>query len=74
MRFIAIFTITFFLIKPFDAFSQSVFAPLDADYYHLIDRYEIKNGALSNDFHSNVKPFLRKNIVELTENVAENKE
>lgn len=49
--------------------SQSVFAPINDDYYHLIDRLEIKRGKFSEGFHSNVKPFERKAIVALTDSV-----
>jgi hypothetical protein len=51
------------------AFAQSAFAPLNDDYYHLIDRLEIKRGKLSEGFHSNVKPFERKAIVALTDSI-----
>ncbi|SOE22487.1 hypothetical protein SAMN06298216_2917 [Spirosomataceae bacterium TFI 002] len=46
-------------------YSQSAqLAPAFTDSYHLIDRLEIKSGSLSNDFHSNVKPFQRKQIAD----------
>lgn len=43
-------------------FAQSANAPLNRDYYHLINRYELKQGAFSNAFHSAVKPYERKDI------------
>jgi hypothetical protein len=49
--------------------AQSAFAPINDDYYHLIDRLEIKRGKLSEGFHSNVKPFERKAIVALTDSI-----
>ena len=49
--------------------SQSVFAPLNEDYYHLIDRYEIKRGKFSEGFHTTVKPYTRKGIVQLVDSV-----
>jgi hypothetical protein len=49
--------------------SQSVFAPLNQDYYHLIDRYEIKRGKFSEGFHTTVKPFTRKGIVQMVDSV-----
>lgn len=61
-------SLLFFTIS-FSAFGQSVFVPLNQEYSHLIDRYEIKSGALSNDFHSNVKPFDRLGVIKLTERV-----
>ncbi len=50
-------------------FGQSVFIPLNDDYYHLIDRLEIKRGKFSEGFHSNVKPFERKAVVALTDSI-----
>ena len=49
--------------------SQSVFAPLNQDYYHLIDRYEIKRGKFSEGFHTTVKPYTRKGIMQLVDSV-----
>ena len=49
--------------------AQSVFAPLNQDYYHLIDRYEIKRGKFSEGFHTTVKPYTRKGIVQLIDSI-----
>jgi hypothetical protein len=49
--------------------AQSAFAPLNQDYYHLIDRYEIKRGKFSEGFHTTVKPYTRKGIVSLVDSV-----
>jgi len=51
--------------------AQSTFAPLNEDYYHLIDRYEIKRGKFSEGFHTTVKPYTRKGIVQLVDSVFE---
>jgi hypothetical protein len=48
---------------------QSSFVPINDDYYHLLDRLEIKRGKLSEGFHSNVKPFERKAIIALTDSI-----
>ncbi|WP_394990252.1 capsule assembly Wzi family protein [Emticicia sp.] len=45
--------------------AQSTYTPLNDDYSHLIERYEIKSGSLSN-LHSNIKPVRRKDLVKLT--------
>jgi len=43
--------------------AQSAYAPLNADYYYLIDRYQVLNSDLSDDqIHSSFKPFQRKSI------------
>ncbi|WP_031529432.1 capsule assembly Wzi family protein [Dyadobacter crusticola] len=49
--------------------AQSSFIPFNDDYYHLIDRLEIKRGKLSEGFHYNTKPFERKAVVALTDSI-----
>lgn len=57
----------FFLgVISFSSSAQSTFTPLNNDYLHFIERYEIKSGKLSNKFFSNVKPVSRKDLVGLT--------
>ncbi|GJM28218.1 MAG: hypothetical protein DHS20C17_08530 [Cyclobacteriaceae bacterium] len=58
--------------------AQSTNAPLDQDYYHLVQRYEIKSGGFAPGFHSNVKPYLRSDIADFVDtlyslSVAESK-
>jgi hypothetical protein len=53
-------------------FAQSVYAPLNSDYYHLVDRYEIKYGRFAEGFHTQTKPYERKGIVQLMDSVALN--
>lgn len=50
------------LINSISGFSQSTNAPLAGDYYHLLDRYEIKQNQFSSQFHSSIKPFQRRAI------------
>ena len=65
------YTLTFFLLFSsfFSVWGQSVYAPLNADYAHIIDRLEIKRGKLTEGFQSATKPFTRKGIVELTDSL-----
>ena len=49
--------------------AQSSFIPLNNDYYHLIDRLEIKRGKFTEGFHFNAKPFERKAVVALTDSI-----
>ena len=51
-------------------FSQSVNVPLNQDYYHLIDRYEIKNGYLAKDFFSAFKGYQRSEVAKFTDSMA----
>src|ERR1017187_8346478 len=47
------------------SFSQSVYAPLNNDYYQLTDRADIKNYSLK--IFTSVKPYLRKDIATLAD-------
>ncbi|MCU0355902.1 MAG: hypothetical protein MUD08_19570, partial [Cytophagales bacterium] len=51
---------------------QSVYVPLNPDYYHLIDRYEIKSGRFAAGMHTHVRPLLRQAVVQLADSVAVN--
>ncbi len=52
---------TLFLL-PGGLSAQSSYVPYDDQYYHWIDRLEIKSGRLSNEFHAFLKPFGRDEI------------
>lgn len=57
------------LVLSLPAWSQSPFVPLNADYYHLTDRLEIRQGHWAAGFHSSVKPYNRQSIVQLTDSL-----
>ena len=44
-------------------FGQSAYVPLNPDYYHLLDRYEIKSGRFSPAYFTSFKPIRREQIV-----------
>lgn len=46
-----------------NAFAQATNAPLNEDYYHRIDRYEIKAGRVVPELFTSVKPYKRDGIV-----------
>jgi len=52
-----------------NAVAQSQYVPLNDDYYHLIDRYEIRRGRLNEDFHIGVKPFHRSAVVSFLDSI-----
>ncbi|MDN5205206.1 hypothetical protein QQ008_27730 [Fulvivirgaceae bacterium BMA10] len=52
-----------------NVFSQSANAPLNKFYYHLLDRYEIKSGKVSESFHSSSKPYDRKAIAAFVDSI-----
>jgi hypothetical protein len=37
--------------------AQSVYVPLDQDYYHLIDRINVRNKSFNQNIHSSYKPY-----------------
>lgn len=52
-----------------NAVAQSQYIPLNDDYYHLIDRYEIRRGRLNEDFHIGVKPFQRSAVINFLDSI-----
>ena len=50
---------------PLASLAQSVNVPLNKDYYHLIERYQVKCGLQSSDFA--MKPWQRKNVALLAD-------
>lgn len=61
-----------FLLSSFTAQAQSPFVPLNTDYYHLIDRLEIRQNHWAEGFHSSVKPYNRQSVIQLTDSLAVN--
>lgn len=60
IRFAVLTLILIYSFPPSNA--QSVNVPLNRDYYHLLDRLEIKSGAMSKEYHSSLKPFRREAV------------
>ena len=61
-----------FLLSSLAAQAQSPFVPLNTDYYHLIDRLEIRQSRWAEGFHSSVKPYNRQSVIQLTDSLAVN--
>lgn len=61
-----------FLFISLTARAQSPFVPLNTDYYHLIDRLEIRQNRWAEGFHSSVKPYNRQSIIQLADSVSNN--
>ncbi len=57
----------FALFPCFSLTAQSVFAPLNQDYSHFIDRQEIISGKVSNEVHTSYKPFSRQSVYKMTQ-------
>lgn len=56
--FVILFKVLFFGV-----YAQSVNIPLNGDYYHWIDRYEIKSGVINPYFHTSWRAYQRKDVV-----------
>jgi len=53
----------FFFLIPCFSIAQSNYAPLNEDYYHWIDRYEVKSGELAPELFTTIKPYKRSAII-----------
>jgi hypothetical protein len=51
--------------------AQSTFAPLNEDYYHWIDRYEIKSGKVRPEIFTAVKQYKRSDIVAFVDSMQQ---
>jgi hypothetical protein len=49
--------------------AQSTNVPFNADYYHLVERYEIKRGKFAEGLHLSVRPLARKGVANLADSV-----
>ena len=62
----------FLLISvPFWGFSQSTNVSPNENYYHLLDRYEVKSGRISPYVFTSVKPWKRSDIVQFVDTLAQ---
>jgi hypothetical protein len=58
-----------FLLSLTRIFAQSNYAPLNEDYYHTIDRYEVKAGKIFPQIFTTIKPYKRSDIVSFVDTV-----
>jgi hypothetical protein len=59
----------FFCLFVAEVSAQSVFAPLNEDYYHRLDRYEVKMGKIYPQLFTTVKQYKRSQIVAYLDSV-----
>lgn len=59
---------------PVVAWSQSTFIPLNEEYYHRIDRYEIKSGRISPEIFTSVKQYKRSGVVSYVDSLYQQEE
>lgn len=52
-----------FLLIPGFSIAQSSYAPVNEDYYHWIDRYEVKSGQIAPQLFTAIKPYKRSAII-----------
>jgi hypothetical protein len=51
------------------SFAQSTFVPLNEDYYHSVDRYEVKSGRIMPQLFTGIKPWKRSDIIALVDSL-----
>lgn len=59
----------FLCLTSFSAFSQSSFLPLNEDYYHWVDRYEVKSGRVMPHLFTGIRPWKRSDVVEMIDSL-----
>ncbi len=67
MRLTLLILLSFIAVSVAQA--QSPYAPLNEDYYHWIDRYEVKTGKILPHFFTSVKPYKRSAIIAFVDSV-----
>ena len=65
--------ITLFLVvlAPLSIFGQSNYATVNENYYHLLDRYEVKSGQVIPHIFTSVKPYKRSAIVTFLDSASQ---
>jgi hypothetical protein len=51
-------------------FGQSNYLPLNSNYYHTVERYEILNGKLADQFFTTIKPYTRKAVADFVDTLS----
>lgn len=67
MKYLLLFVFIFYILS---GVAQSTNATLNEDYYHWIDRYEIKSGKIVPGFFTSVKPYKRDAIIKYLDTLA----
>lgn len=63
------FLFAFSFLYVFHLQAQSTFVPFNIDYYHLVDRYEIKKGSFAEHLFTAMKPYSRKGVAALADSM-----
>lgn len=67
------FSILFVLVVGYSQ-AQSTNVPLNDDYYHWVDRYEIKSGRIAPELFTTVKPYKRDKLVAYVDSLKKRSE
>jgi hypothetical protein len=59
------------LFTPWFGWAQSTNVPLSDEYYHLLDRYEIKQAHIPVQIHSSFKPYQRKAVAAFADSLPD---
>ena len=58
------------LISTGKTWAQATNVPLNEDYYHWIDRYEVKSGRVFPQIFTSVKPYRRSDVLDFVDSAA----
>jgi hypothetical protein len=50
--------------------AQSAYIPFNRDYYHIVDRYEIRQGEFTDQFNTGFKPYRRDDVAAFMDSLA----
>ncbi|WP_291786500.1 hypothetical protein [Cecembia sp.] len=70
MKKISFFAFLSFVLTFNNGFGQGAYIPFNRDYYHLIERYEILQGANNTNFHTGFKPYRRDHVAAFLDSIA----
>lgn len=63
------FTLCLFTLLTAPLWSQGTFIPNNKDYYHLVNRYEIKRGVVADQIHTSFRTYKRKNVASFSDSL-----
>lgn len=70
MKKLLLFISAFWILIGNQTFGQGAYVPYNRDYYHMVERYEIKEGKNNNSFHTGFKPFRRDQLADFLDSLA----
>jgi hypothetical protein len=70
MKKLLLFISVLWILIGNQTFGQGAYVPYNRDYYHMVERYEIKNGVNNESFQTGFKPFRRDHLADFLDSLA----